>query len=168
MKAYRYLLILCGLIFLTAKVHATPEQDSIKQAKDLSQYVFRDTLGKECKIESLKGNYVFLEMWSMSCGPCLRQMPYFKKLSQQYKDHPICFISICVENNFPAWRKFLKQRNMTGIHWITPILSPFLKENGFIAVPRFVLLDKEGRILWNRAKQPSDPDLKKDLDNLFK
>ena len=32
---------------------------------------------------------------------------------------------------------------------------------------RFVLLDKDGQILWSRAKQPSDPELKKDLDQLF-
>ena len=31
-----------------------------------------------------------------------------------------------------------------GTYEITPILSPFLRENGFMAVPRFVLLDKEG------------------------
>lgn len=36
-----------------------------------------------------------------------------------------------------------------------------------MAVPRFVLLDKDGQILWSRAKQPSDPELKKDLDQLF-
>ena len=31
----------------------------------------------------------------------------------------------------------------------------------------FVLLDKKGQILWSKAKQPSDPELKKDLDQLF-
>ena len=36
-----------------------------------------------------------------------------------------------------------------------------------MAVPRFVLLDKEGRVLWSKAKQPSDLELKKDLDQLF-
>ena len=72
-----------------------------------------------------------------------------------------------MENNISLWKKFLKQKNINGVHWITPILSPFLKENGFMAVPRFVLLDKDGQILWSRAKQPSDPELKKDLDQLF-
>lgn len=57
---------------------------------------------------------------------------------------------------------------MKGVHWITPLFSPFLKENGFMAVPRFVLLDKNGCIMWRNAKRPSDADLQKELDLLFK
>lgn len=48
------------------------------------------------------------------------------------------------------------------------LFSPFLKENGFIGVPRFVLLDKNGCIMWRNAKRPSDADLQKELDLLFK
>ena len=143
------------------------KQDSLRQAKDMSMYVFRDTLDEECRLSDWSGDYIFLEIWSMSCKPCLLQMFYFEELSRGYKNRPVRFISICVENNVLLWKKFLKQKQMTGIHWVTPILSPFLKENGFMAVPRFVLLDKKGRILWSKAKWPSDPDLKKDLDQLF-
>lgn len=167
MKIYKYLVVFFSFMFLTVNVQAMTERDSTRRAKDTRLYVFRDTLDREWKFGDLKGNYIFLEIWSMSCGPCLRQMPYFEELSRKYKEHPIRFISICVENNIPLWKKFLKQKKMSGIHWITPILSPFLRENGFMAVPRFVLLDKEGRVLWSKAKQPSDPELKKDLDQLF-
>ena len=48
------------------------------------------------------------------------------------------------------------------------LFHPFLKENGFIGVPRFVLLDKNGCIMWRNAKRPSDADLQKELDLLFK
>ena len=150
MRTYKYLLVFFSFMALAVNVQAETKRDSIQQVKDMDRYVFRDTLDRECKFGDLKGNYIFLEIWSMSCGPCLRQIPYFEKLSQKYKERPI-----------------LKQKNINGVHWITPILSPFLKENGFMAVPRFVLLDKDGQILWSRAKQPSDPELKKDLDQLF-
>lgn len=167
MRAYKYLLAFFSFIFLTVNVQAMMKRDSIQRVKDMSLYVFRDTLDREWKFGDLKGNYIFLEIWSMSCVPCLRQMPYFEELSREYKDRPIHFISICVENNVLLWKNFLKQKKMNGIHWVTPILSPFLRENGFMAVPRFVLLDKKGQILWSKAKQPSDPELKKDLDQLF-
>ena len=167
MRTYKYLLVFFSFIALAVNVQAETKRDSIQQVKDMDRYVFRDTLDRECKFGDLKGNYIFLEIWFMSCGPCLRQIPYFEKLSQKYKERPIRFISICVENSISLWKKFLKQKNINGVHWITPILSPFLKENGFMAVPRFVLLDKDGQILWSRAKQPSDPELKKDLDQLF-
>ena len=167
MRTYKYLLVFFSSIALAVNVQAMMKRDSIQRVKDMSLYVFRDTLDREWKFGDLKGNYIFLEIWSMSCVPCLRQMPYFEELSREYKDRPIRFISICVENNVLLWKNFLKQKKMNGIHWVTPILSPFLRENGFMAVPRFVLLDKKGQILWSKAKQPSDPELKKDLDQLF-
>lgn len=167
MRMCKYLLVFFSFISLTVNVLAMTKRDSTQRVKDMSRYVFRDTLDREWKFGDLKGNYIFLEIWSISCVPCLRQMPYFDELSRKYKEQPIRFISICVENNIPLWKKFLKQKKINGTHWITPILSPFLRENGFMAVPRFVLLDKEGLILWSKAKQPSDPELKKDLDQLF-
>jgi len=167
MKVGKRLTIVFLFLSLAMSGQAKMERDSLRPAKDMSHYVFRDTLDRECRFGDWIGNYIFLEIWSMSCRPCLLQMPYFKELSREYKERPIRFISICVENNVLLWKEFLKRKQMTGIHWITPILSPFLKENGFMAVPRFVLLDKKGKILWSKAKLPSDPDLKKDLDQLF-
>lgn len=163
----RWLWVVCLLVCTPFVSKAALERDSVPARKDMTHYVFKDTLGVERTFSDLKGNYILVEIWSMSCRPCLHQMTFFKELEQAYKDKPIRFVSICVENNFPLWKKFLHQRGFSGLQWITPILSPFLKENGFMAVPRFVLLDKNGRILWKDAKQPSDPALKKELDELL-
>ena len=103
----------------------------------------------------------------MSCGPCLKEMAYLETIVDKYKDKPIHFISICVENNTMLWKKFLKKKGMKGVHWITPLFSPFLKDNGFIAVPHFVLIDKKGNVMWRNAKHPSDANLQKELDLLF-
>ena len=78
MRAYKYLLAFFSFIFLTVNVQAMMKRDSIQRVKDMSLYVFRDTLDREWKFGDLKGNYIFLEIWSMSCVPCLRQMPYFE------------------------------------------------------------------------------------------
>ena len=58
--------------------------------------------------------------------------------------------------------KEYKRCSLDNSYFIT-----FSERECFMAVPRFVLLDKDGQILWSRAKQPSDPELKKDLDQLF-
>ena len=94
-------------------------------------------------------------------------MAYLETIVDKYKDKPIHFISICVENNTMLWKKFLKKKGMKGVHWITPLFSPFLKDNGFIAVPHFVLIDKKGNVMWRNAKHPSDANLQKELDLLF-
>ncbi len=164
----KHLLILGVLFCIPLFGSAIQKRDSIKCMGDVCHYVFKDTLNNERTLGELKGKYIFLDIWSMSCGPCLREMSYLEKMVRKYNDKPICFVSICVENNAPLWKKFLKRKEMSGIHWITPILSPFLRENGFIGVPRFILLDKNGCIMWKYAKFPSDVNLQKELDELFK
>lgn len=135
--------------------------------RNLNGYRFENASGEKVTLKALEGNYVFLELWSMSCGPCLREMEFFKKLPASYKDKPICFVAICIENNVALWKKFLTKRNIGGTQWITPIMGAFQKENRFFAVPRFVLLDRKGNIIQDNAKRPSDPALKADLDRLF-
>ena len=66
MRAYKYLLAFFSFIFLTVNVQAMMKRDSIQRVKDMSLYVFRDTLDREWKFGDLKGNYIFLEIWSMS------------------------------------------------------------------------------------------------------
>ncbi|MDE5610958.1 MAG: TlpA family protein disulfide reductase [Odoribacter sp.] len=135
--------------------------------RTLNHYVFEDASGQKVSLGDLDSDYVFLELWSMSCRPCLLEMEFFKELPERYAGKPIRFVSICVENNVASWKRFLQQRRIGGIQWITPLLGAFQKENQFISVPRFVLVDREGRIVWNNAKRPSDPALKADLDKLL-
>lgn len=160
---FSLLCFLPGWLFV-ARAEAS---DSLSVAtKNLSHYSFNDKEGKSFRLDSLKGNYVYLEIWSISCGPCLREMEQLDRLKPEFKDAPIRFVAICVENNETAWRAFLERRKLSGLHLITPIFSPFLKENGFIAVPRFVLLDKNGKIIHSQAPKPSDPKLKQLLTDL--
>lgn len=134
---------------------------------NLSNYVFKDNEGKKISLQKFEGHYVYIDIWAMGCVPCLKQMPYLDELKEKYKTRPIEFVSICVDNNEPAWKDFIQRRKFTGEQYITGLESPFIKENRFMAVPRFLLIDKSGKLLWNRAKFPSDPDLQKKLDVLL-
>ena len=64
MRTYKYLLVFFSFIALAVNVQAETKRDSIQQVKDMDRYVFRDTLDRECKFGDLKGNYIFLEIWS--------------------------------------------------------------------------------------------------------
>lgn len=94
-------------------------------------------------------------------------MPHLKKLAEDYADKPIEFVAICIENNVPAWKNFVNKRGFSGNHWVTPLKSAFLSENRLAFVPTFILVDKEGHIQWRKAKAPSNPELRSDLNALF-
>lgn len=160
------LFVFCAFCLTLGWLYGAEKTDSTA-VRNLNGYRFESSSGEKVSFEALNGNYVYLELWSMSCGPCLQEMKFFKELPANYKDKPIRFVAICLENNVALWKKFLAKRSIGGTQWITPILGAFQKENRFFAVPRFVLLDRKGNIIQDNAKRPSDPALKADLDRLF-
>ncbi|MNL70938.1 hypothetical protein D3C87_1960090 [compost metagenome] len=46
--------------------------------------------------------------------------------------------------------------------------SDFIKQYNINSIPRFILIDPAGNIVSGNAKRPSDPELRKELDNLLK
>jgi thiol-disulfide isomerase/thioredoxin len=48
------------------------------------------TIKAEKRLESLKGKYVYIDVWATWCGPCLQE-------EQQYQGKNIEFVSISVD-----------------------------------------------------------------------
>jgi hypothetical protein len=46
--------------------------------------------------------------------------------------------------------------------------SPFIQSFGITSIPRFIIIDPEGKVVDADAKRPSDPALKGQLDTLLK
>jgi hypothetical protein len=45
--------------------------------------------------------------------------------------------------------------------------SDFMKGYGVTSIPRFILIDPNGKIVKGDAARPSDPELRKELDRLL-
>ena len=143
------------------------QPDNREKRKDLTGYVFKDTTAQDRRFSDFKGDYIYVEVWSMSCGVCLQEMPYFHRLAKKYDGKGIQFVSICVDNNLPIWTDYLKRKKIGGTQWNTKLFSPFLKENGLIALPGFVLIDQTGKMIWANKLRPSNPALEEELDKLL-
>ena len=78
MMRTKYLLIFALWFCMPLFSKGISKCDSLRVTGDVSHYVFKDTADNECTFAALKGKYVFLDIWSMSCGPCLREMAYLE------------------------------------------------------------------------------------------
>ncbi len=123
--------------------------------------------GELINLANLKGNYVYIDIWATWCLSCRREIPDFKQLQQTFANKPIKFVSICQKDTEEKWRKMLKEKALTGIQLFAPDKNmPFFKDYAVNSIPRFILLDKEGKILDANALRPSDPSLETILINL--
>lgn len=117
---------------------------------------FPDKNGKIYSLTDFRGKYVYIDVWASWCGPCLRELPFFKNIYEKYKNRNIAIISISVDENRSDWLNKIESEKMPNLQlyaggWNNDLCN-FFKING---IPRFILLDKEGNIINANAERPS-------------
>ena len=53
-------------------------------------FCFSDINGKPVSLKSLKGKYVYIDMWATWCSPCRAEIPFLKKLEKTMKGKRSC------------------------------------------------------------------------------
>lgn len=125
--------------------------------------------GNLISLDEFKGNVVYIDFWATWCKPCLSEIDPSKKLQKKLAQFDIKFLNICIESKYNLWSNLLAAQNIQGINlFANNEIEDELKENYFIqGLPRYVIIDKEGKIFDFAAKKPSDPELEKDLKSLL-
>ena len=126
-----------------------------------------DINGKKWHLSDFKGKALFIDIWATWCGPCCAEIPYVAKLVKHYaKNKKIEFLSISVDSNQAKWKKKLAADKPEWKQFICPgdWKSPLCKEYDITGIPRFLFLDKKGRVISLRAPFPSSPDIIEYID----
>lgn len=111
--------------------------------------------GKQVMLSQLKGRYLYIDFWATWCGPCCYESPFFEELSKKFDPDEILFIPISTDEKREAWLKYLKEHPKTLSQYNS--FDPALKEKWNIrGIPRFVLIDKNFKIVNANAPRPSD------------
>lgn len=112
-----------------------------------------DQQGNEHRLSEFKGRYVYIDLWASWCGPCNQEIPYLKELERTIGNDKVVFISISIDEDFNAWKAAIKRHNLSGNQFLgNETLATLLKVQG---IPRFLIYDKEGRLLYPDAPRPS-------------
>lgn len=128
--------------------------------------------GGKTKLEDLRGKYVYIDVWATWCGPCRAEIPHLKKVEEKYHGKNIEFVSISVDvdKDHEKWKKFVTEKQLGGIQLFADKNwnSDFIKAFGIDSIPRFLLIDPNGKVIKADAARPSSPQLTELLDSLLK
>ncbi|MFK7000791.1 TlpA disulfide reductase family protein [Flavobacterium oreochromis] len=128
--------------------------------------------GGTTKLENFRGKYVYIDIWATWCGPCRAEIPYLKKLEKHFHGKNIEFISISIDSqkDHDKWKKFVTEKQLGGTQLIADQdwNSDFIKAYIVNGIPRFILIDPDGKIINIDAPRPSSEEIKNIFNNLIK
>lgn len=109
-------------------------------------------------IKSLCGKVVYVDYWGSGCAPCLRAMPASAKLRRQFSGREVAFVYLSYDNDVNLWRETIKKYDIGGLNYIMTNLraAEVRKKLKIFEFPRYMLYNKAGLLVQNRAAAPSD------------
>lgn len=153
---------------LVAKYDAAREKWNLASVgKPSPDFKGVDVNGKEYTLADFRGKYVYIDVWATWCGPCRQEIPYLKKLDEDYKDAQIVFLSLSVDQDKAKWEKMVKEQSMSGVQLHIGQDSSFQQAYKIEGIPHFILLDREGRIIDKKMSRPSMDEVTRErIENL--
>ncbi len=125
--------------------------------------------GGSISLQDLRGKLLYIDVWATWCGPCIKEMPALKELVKEYAKKDIEFVSISIDgkNDYDKWKKMVPEKNVGGIQLYDAegLDSDFMKAFSVSLIPRFMMIDSEGKIITAKAPRPSSKDVRKFIDS---
>lgn len=140
--------------FLTGKFNSWSK---LEKGKKAPEFEIVDDSGNTVRLSDFYGKFVYIDCWSSFCGPCLKEMPEMKKLSDEYKNENIVFISISADSDREKWLSKINEFQLTNTInlWTIGTNHNFNNDYNAKAFPRYILIDDKGNILDATADNPS-------------
>lgn len=123
--------------------------------------------GKMVSLADLKGKFVYIDVWATWCGPCRGEIPHLKKLEEKYHGKDIEFVSLSCDQDKEAWKKMVTKDELKGVQLHIGNKAAFMDDYMITGIPRFILLDKDGKIISANMSRPSNAETAQKFDELL-
>jgi len=76
-------------------------------------FQLKDTGGNNIRLSDYKGSIVFLDFWATWCSPCLKELPLFQAMHDEYSGKDIVFLAISTDKEKDKVIPFLEENKYT-------------------------------------------------------
>lgn len=127
---------------------------------------YYDLEGKAVSLDDLKGKYLYIDVWATWCGPCRQEIPHLKKLEKQFHGKNIHFVSISLDARRKDWAAMVEKEQLGGIQLLGGPEAQIAIDYKITGIPRFLLFDRDGKLIDSNMPRPSDAQTAKILEQL--
>lgn len=122
-------------------------------------------------IKNNKNKPIYIDFWASWCLPCREEMKFSKELKQIYSNK-VAFIYISINNNITEWKEASQDEKLyadiNNFLLLNPNSSSLNRQFNLSSIPRYVIYNRNGKLIDDDAPRPSDPKIKIILDDLIK
>lgn len=111
--------------------------------KQMLAFDFVDVEGNKISSDNLKGKYVHINFWSITCRPCIQEFPELNQLKEKYGDDVI-YLAFAPESESKV-NKILKNNPLD--YQTAANTESFFEELGIGGYPKNFFISPAGKIL---------------------
>ena len=117
-------------------------------------------------LKKYEGTTIVIDVWASWCPDCIKGMPKVKEL--QEKNPEVTFLFISMDKSYESWLKGIEKYEVRGEHYLTAdgMKGVFGKSVDLDWIPRYMVVDKKGKIALYKVIEADDEKLIKTLESL--
>ncbi len=145
---------IAALIFALVSISCS----NVKE-KQMSETALSTTLastdGKQVEFKEIlkkyKGKTLVIEVWASWCGDCVKAMPKVKEL--QVNNPDVSYLFLSMDKTADKWIEGIAKHELKGDHFMANdgMKGVFGKAMDIDWIPRYIVVDKTGKIVLYRA-----------------
>ncbi|MBB2147972.1 TlpA family protein disulfide reductase [Pedobacter gandavensis] len=116
-----------------------------------------------------KGKAIYIDFWASWCVPCIEELPASKLLASSLSDQ-ITFLYFSLDKNKNLWDAAIKNLDLDpSRHFLVEgdFNSQLAKKLGIKTIPRYIIIDRLGKVISEDAARPSSKEIKGILKNVM-
>ncbi len=127
--------------------------------------VIKNSDGKYFSLSEItgKGKIVYVDFWASWCIPCREEMPKSIELIKRIDTNKIDIIFLSIDEDRSKWIAANSQVGLANYNksyiLVNPRESKIVNKNSIFSIPRYMIFDKSGGILYKDAPSASSKDI---------
>ncbi len=111
-------------------------------------------------LSGYQGKIVLIDVWASWCPDCIEGMPKVHQLQSEFQD--VVYLFLSYDKTEEAWKNGIEKLKVVGENFLIQSdwkTGEFRKAIDLDWIPRYILVDKSGKIAHYRAIEADDQEL---------
>jgi thiol-disulfide isomerase/thioredoxin len=144
-----------ALLFIAFAAFSCSQAQKTEFSKKALSETLLTTDDKQVKFEDIlknqNGKTILIEIWASWCGDCVKAMPKLKEL--QANNPNVSYVFISMDKTTDKWKQGIEKHELNGLQYMANdgMKGAFAKAIDLDWIPRYIIIDKTGKIVLYRA-----------------